>query len=149
MSVDAKVFVTWGKDKFADVINSVVKGLNIWQRERLDEVVKEGGWNNRFHFIHNQGDNPLWTNGVTIHAYNMDIIAINFSVGEHRSLKAFPDCYSSASQVYEGEKILFSIGHWGRCEEIMKVVGSCLHKFGDVYYDHNDCDDEDFVKVEF
>ena len=31
------------------------------------------------------------------------------------------------------------------CDEIMKLVGTALLKFGAVYYDHNDCDDEDYV----
>jgi hypothetical protein len=31
--------------------------------------------------------------------------------------------------------------------EIMNQVAIAVMQFGDVYYDHNDCDDEDFVLV--
>ena len=29
----------------------------------------------------------------------------------------------------------------------MKQIGLALVSFGEVYYDHDDCDDEDFIKV--
>ena len=54
---------------------------------------------------------------------------------------------SRHQEIYKGDKLIFSIGHWGRCDDIMKAIIPALKEFGDVYYDHNDCDDEDFVKM--
>lgn len=76
------------------------------------------------------------------------MIGVNFGCGDEnkRTLKVFPDC-SCDYGIYLGDKIIFSISHWGSHEEIMQLVGGSLKCFGDVYYDHNDCDDEDFVKL--
>lgn len=40
-----------------------------------------------------------------------------------------------------------SVGYWGSCDEIMMVVAKAIKEFGDVYYDFNDCDDLDFIKL--
>lgn len=66
---------------------------------------------------------------------------------EARSLFCTHSCSCDYSDTYDGEKIMFSIGHWGMCDEIMKVVAKACKEFGTVYYDHNDCDDKDFIKL--
>jgi hypothetical protein len=153
MSIDAKLFVTCGKDKMFDVVNTVVSQLNTWVREELD-----AHWTattdaaSRAHFMFSeeyQAQSKLFTNGVTIHAYNMDVISIDFGCGDEnrRSLKVIPDCTSDYSDIHDGEKIIFSVGHWGKHNSIMNQVAIAVSQFGDVYYDHNDCDDEGFVHV--
>jgi hypothetical protein len=153
MSVDSKMFVTCGKEHFVDVVNSVVGQLNIWVRAELDSYWKNNTdaitradflWTDTY-----QTQSKLFTNGVDISGYNMEMLSIDFGCGDanRRSLNVFSSCYSDYSDIYEGGKIIFSIGHWGKNKEIMNQVAIALESFGDVYYDHNDCDDEDFVLV--
>lgn len=149
MSIDSKMFVTCGKDKLVDVLDAVMKQLNIYTRKELDHY-----WENhtecvsRIHFLFNGGA-ETFTNGVHLHAYSMDCLSIVFGCGDDykRSVKVFPDCSEDYHDVVQGDKLIFSIGKWGKSNEIMKQIGLALVPFGDVYYDHNDCDDEEFVKV--
>lgn len=153
MSVDAKLFVTCGKDKMFDVVNAVVSQLNVWVREELDNhwtATTDAASRVHFMFLEEyQAQSKLFTNGVSIHAHNMDVISIDFGCGDEnrRSLKVMPDCTSDYSDIHGGEKIIFLVGHWGKHNSIMNQVAIAVAQFGDVYYDHNDCDDEGFVHV--
>ena len=148
MSVDAKLFVTCGKEKLFDVLSVVTDALNIWQRNLLDNHIATTEYMNRLHFLHNDGSDS-WTNGVHSDFSFPDVISTNFKVDdEDRRLKIFPDCSCDYSDTYEGDKIIFSLGCWGMYNEIMMVVAKAVAPFGDVYYDFNDCDDQDFVKLE-
>lgn len=80
MSVDSKMFVTCGKDKFVDVVDAVIKQLNAWVRKELDEY-----WQNntdaksRAEFLWGEdykSQAELFTNGVKLHAYNMNCVGI-------------------------------------------------------------------------
>ena len=148
MSVDAKLFVTCGKENLFQVMNDVASSLNIHVRRKLDEYWKANGYNSRPHFLHSGNTYDNWTNGVSISCYDFDCISINFGVGESRALKVFPDCGNDVPDIYDGDVILFSIGCWGLSDEIMMVIAKALANHGDVYYDHNDCDDEDYIKLE-
>lgn len=149
MGVDAKLFVTCGKDKMYEVGQKVINAINIWQRSELDKHIEEDGrYMNRMHFLCNKKEHQQeWSNGCSIYAHNFDCISFDFKCGESRSLKMFVDCSCDYSDTYDGDKITFSLGCWGRSDEIMKVVAEAVAEFGDVYYDNNDCDDEDFVKL--
>ena len=149
MSVDAKLFVTCGKEKLFDVLSAVTAALNIWQRNLLDNHIATTEYMNRLHFLYNDNNDQGWTDGVHSDFSFPDIISTNFKVDdEDRSLKIFPDCSCDYSETYEGDKIIFSLGCWGMYNEIMMVVAKAVAPFGDVYYDFNDCDDQDFVKLE-
>lgn len=150
MSVDSKLFVTCGKDKLYDVVNAVTEHLNVFVRTELDKRVEEVGAVNRIDFLWNNKDEAdKWTNGVIMSMYDMGCINVRFGIGDWltRNLSVMPDCSSSYSDTYEGEKIIFSIGCWGKYDQVVKVVAKAVAQFGDVYYDHNDCDDEGFVKL--
>tara|TARA_R100000541_G_C1897352_1_gene84065 strand:+ start:84218 stop:84700 length:483 start_codon:yes stop_codon:yes gene_type:complete len=147
------MFVTCGKDKFVDVVNAVVKQLNVWVRKELD-----GYWqnnteaNSRAEFLWGEdykAQAELFTNGVKLQAYNMDCVEIIFGCGDDpkRVLNILPNCSCDYEDTFEGDKIIFSIGHWGKNHSIMNQVAIALESFGDVYYDHNDCDYKDFVLV--
>ncbi len=153
MSVDAKLFVTCGKDRLFDVMQSVVEHLNIYVRAELDYYIqKNTDAMNRLHFMWSKDyveQSKNFTNGVRINSSDFQIIHIDFGDGEssHRSLGVFPDCSCDYSDTHKGDKITFSIGHWGNCDQILQVVALAVAEFGDVYYDHNDCDEHDFVKM--
>lgn len=153
MSVDSKMFVTCGKAKFVDVVDAVIKQLNVWVRKELDEY-----WQNntdaksRAEFLWGEdykAQAELFTNGVRIHGYNLSIVSLLFGCGDHshRQLNVFPNCSGDYRDTVEGDKIIFSIGNWGKNHSIMNQVAIALSPFGDVYYDHNDCDAEDFIKL--
>tara|TARA_B100001105_G_scaffold119372_1_gene95629 strand:- start:2351 stop:2818 length:468 start_codon:yes stop_codon:yes gene_type:complete len=154
MSVDSKLFVTCGKDKLPEVMNNVIDNLNVYHRAKLDNY-----WQNhtdavnRIHFLRGEdyrAQNKTYTNGVSGDFYNFDVLSLTFGNGDEnlRMLQVFPDCSCDYSDTYEGDKIIFSVGCWGMYDEIMKVVAKSVAPFGDVYYDFNDCDEEDFVKLE-
>jgi hypothetical protein len=137
MSVDSKMFVTCGKDKFVDVVDAVVKQLRVWSSVEC--------WKNST----NATDYKLFRDGVRIHGYSLSSISLAFGCGgyDKRYLNVFSDCSCDYEDTFEGDKIIFSIGNWGKNHSIMNQVAIALSPFGDVYYDHNDCDDEGFVLV--
>lgn len=153
MSVDSKMFVTCGKDKLVDVLDAVMKQLNTWSREELDTYWKNNtDAVNRAHFLHNEDyktQSETFSNGVHLHAYSMDCLGIIFGCGDefNRCLNVFPNCSEDYHDTVEGGKIIFSTGYWGKNKEIMNQVAIAISPFGDVYYDHNDCDDEGFIKL--
>tara|TARA_Y100001956_G_scaffold4944_1_gene4465 strand:- start:22369 stop:22836 length:468 start_codon:yes stop_codon:yes gene_type:complete len=154
MSVDSKLFVTCGKDKLTEVMNSVIDSLNVYQRTKLDNYWQNNtDAVNRIHFLRDEDyreQSKTYTNGVRGDFYNFDVLSLTFGNGDEnlRMLQVFPDCSCDYDDIYEGDKIIFSIGCWGMYDEIMKVVAKAVAPFGDVYYDFNDCDDKDFIKLE-
>jgi len=153
MSVDSKLFVCCGKEKLFEVVESVIDNLNIYSRSKLDEYwTQNTEANNRIHFLNGEeykDQSKKYSNSVKGDFRCMDVLSLTFGNGDEnlRTLKVFPDCSCDYSDTYEGEKIIFSIGCWGMYEEVMQVVAKAVSSFGEVYYDHNDCDDEDFIKL--
>lgn len=90
-----------------------------------------------------------YSNGVSISSYNFEIFTFTFGSGDihRRSLHMFPTCSQDHDDITEAYKVIFSIGYWGKYDEIMLIVADAVKEFGDVYYDFNDCDDLDFVKL--
>lgn len=148
MSVDAKLFVTCGKDRMFDIIGAVVKQLNIYSRAKLDSYIEDSGLMNRIQYKGKEHDKK-YSNGCRFNGHNPEVISFIFGSGDlnFRRLGMFCDCSLDYTDSYKGAKVIFSIGHWGACDEIMQELITALKPFGDVYYDHNDCDDEGFVKV--
>lgn len=153
MSVDAKLFVTCGKDKLFEVVNAVVSQLNVWVRAELDTYWKtHTDAVSRPHFLMGEdyvAQSEMFTNGVCISAYDMNILSIHIRCGNvnYRMLNTIPDCNSDYRDTYAGDKVTFSLVCWGKSDEIMQQVAIAVAQFGDVYYDHNDCDDEDPVLI--
>ncbi|AUR86416.1 hypothetical protein NVP1084O_209 [Vibrio phage 1.084.O._10N.261.49.F5] len=156
MGVDAKLFVTCGQDKSVEVGKSVANALDFWVRDKVDTYWKENtDCVNRMQFLFKERQKTessdfKFTNGIKdIDTRDFESYRLHFGCGDEnlRMLWMHTRCSCDYSDTYEGEKVIFSIGHWGMCDEIMKVVAEAVKPFGDVYYDHNDCDDEDFVKL--
>ena len=85
-----------------------------------------------------------FSNGIrSCYTHDFGSFNISFTVhGEKRILFVTHTCSNDYSEVYEGEKIIFSLGCWGMSEEIMLVIADAIKEFGDVYYTKNDCEDE-------
>lgn len=152
MSVDSKVFVVAGKDKALDVGQAVLTAIEKWQRKLLDEHAEAFGMTRlQFLFSETENKNPKggvnWSNGASISAYSFNCFQINFTVeGDSRILWFFTDCSCDTDEFSPEHTLLFSIGHWGRHGRIMHEVIEALKPFGTVYYDHNDCDEHDYVR---
>ena len=154
MGVDSKVFVVAGKEQALDVGQAVLEALNKWQREQLDAHMTGMGYANRIQFMFS-GDNEKsngqkrWTNGVHLYANSFDCFQYIFTLdGDNRTLWYFTDCSSDTDDVTREHTLMFHIGCWGRYARIMHEVIKALKPFGPVYWDHNDCDDEDYVLQE-
>lgn len=153
MSVDSKMFVTCKKEDVMSIGNSVTEALNTYVRGKLDSYWRYNTTcSNRLQFLFDKSleeHSRKFTNGVSVTTRNFDSFVISFGNGDEsrRNLFMSPTCSSDYSDVYDGYKVIFSIGYWGSSEEIMNVLSEALKPFGDVYYDFNDCDDKDFIKL--
>lgn len=153
MSVDSKMFVTCKKEDVISIGNSVTEALNVYVRGKLDDYWKnKTDAQSRLNFMWSDSykdQNYKFTNGVSVTTHNFDTFVISFGNGDdsRRSLFMFPTCSDDYNHVVEGYKVIFSIGWWGSCEEIMNAVAGAIKPYGDVYYDYNDCDDEHFIKL--
>lgn len=151
MGVDSKVFVVADKSQALAIGQAVFEAIEKWQRELLDKNAHAHGLT-RLQFLFNENENkkpngsPMWTNGARIHASSFECFQIDFTVeGDHRTLWYFTDCECDTDYITKEHTFLFSIGHWGRHARIMHEVIKALTPFGPVYYDHNDCDEHDYV----
>ena len=153
MSIDSKMFVTCNKEDVISIGNSVTEALNTYVRDKLDNYWKNNtDAQSRANFMWGDSykdQSNKFTNGVSVTSYNFDTFVISFGNGDDciRNLFMFPTCSSDYNDVYEGYKVIFSIGYWGSSEEIMNVLSEALKPYGDVYYDFNDCEDKYFIKL--
>lgn len=147
------MFVTCNKEDVINIGQSVSQALDKYSREVLDYHWQNNtDYSNRLQFLcsdENKQRESRFTNGVGIRSYNFDHFLFSFGSGEYleRSLSMFPTCSSDYSDTYDGYKVIFSIGMWGKYDEIMMVIAEAVKEFGDVFYKPNDCDDKDFVKL--
>ncbi len=153
MGVDANLFVTCGKDKVIEVGQAVQAGLDKWLRDMLDCDVVERGYTSKADYtidMRKVAPRCRVSNGVEkVEVSLFSMYTLFFQCRDHsmRMLRMHTDCSCDYSDTYDGDKIIFSLGCWGKSDEIMQVVAKSVAPFGDVYYDHNDCDDEDFIKL--
>lgn len=70
--------------------------------------------------------------------------------GEHRKLMVFFNCDRDCSEAYVGNKIIWSLEHWGSAEEI--VLAICKHFYevhdGLVFFQPEDTRDDNWIQVE-
>ena len=134
MSVDAKLFVCAGKEVALDLLSNV---LTVIKNESLGFY---GGRSNEYepHFM---GSLASFYIGFKYRPVGLD------TSFQNRQLSIHFGCDCDYSDTYKGDKVILSLGCWGSSDEIMKTLAKALAQFGDVYYDHNDCDAEGFVKL--
>lgn len=149
MGVDSKVFVVCRREMAYEVGQAVKTAIDKWLMKKLDDEVQRQELNHRFDLTMRRGDElPDWSISSRISAHSFEHFNIDFIVaGEGRSLNYFIDCSCDTDDITEEHTLIFSIGHWGMHAEIMQVVMDAIRQFGDVWYDHNDCDNEDYERV--
>ncbi len=155
MTVETKVFVATAESNIVQAVNLISNALDKFIRDRLDIVVAQSHvYNNHHHAVSSlRESDTFYTNGVsekTI-SFNRDkpYFSIKFGCGDpfmRIGSLCSNDC--DYNDTHDGEKIIFSIGCGGSSYEVADVIASALHVFGPVYIDYNDCDSEDFFKVE-
>lgn len=146
MGKSTTLFVTAKKEEILNIMPIVIKDLEEWHKTKLDSAVEKSK-NNKIEFLLSNKDN--WSNGIgVIRSYHFDIFRTSFNVdGEHRSLYITHTCSCDYSETYDGDKIIFSLGRWGKYDkEIMMVIAKSVKSFGVVYYNHDD-DYDDFIKL--
>jgi len=150
MGVSTNLFVTARKEDMFDLMPKLIKDINKWQRDWLVEYANRKGFDNPAMFLFRDKEAELnkhlkdFTNGIySIHTHDFGSFTTNFTVnGEKRNLSINHSCSCEYEDIYDGDKIIFSLGCWGLSREIMMVVADSVKEFGDVYYQHNDYSDE-------
>lgn len=153
MSVDSLLFVACNKEDVLAIGASVTKALSEYSRDKLDDFWKNNTeCENRMQFL--CADKYIdikskYTNGAKVDSHDFESFWIIFGNGDSvcRSLFMTTSCSSDYSEIYDGHKVIFSIGCWDSYDEIMAVVADAVKPYGDVYYDYNDCDDKYFIKL--
>lgn len=153
MSVDSKLFVVCDKTDIISVGNSVADALDKYSRLELDNYWQNNtDAHNRIQFLCSPkyaDMNCKFSNGVSITSHDFNTFIFNFGSGDNlkRSLFMFISNTDDYNDIHHGYKIIFSIGLWGKSNDIMKVIADSISNFGAVYYDYNDCDDTGFIKL--
>lgn len=145
MSVDHKVFVCCSKDKALEVYGAVLTALREFYRDRIVKLC----------FQYNCTIVRELPEEIKSKLKNVDIASSNFehfwiyfsTEKESRNILMSHSCSSDYKEIYDGEKIIFSIGCWGDHQVYMDIIKDAIKDFGDVYEDVNDCDNIDFEKV--
>jgi len=150
MGVNTQLFVTANKSDMFDLMPKLIRDINEWQRHELHSYADMKGFDRPIQFILRDKTNPLnegvkdFTNGISsITTHDFGSFTMNFTVyGQKRNLFITHDCSCDHEDVYDGDKIIFSLGYWGMSHEIMMVVADSVKEFGDLYYVKDDCSDE-------
>jgi hypothetical protein len=151
MSVDSKVFVEAEFERAPFIGSHVVDNINNWLRRNIAEEVERLGYNGQLQFLWSKDNedekgNKKWSLHARLHANDFYTYQIAFNAGgESRTLWYFTTCSPDTDELTTNYTLNFWIGCWGKNEEIMQVVIEALKPHGKVWYDHNDCDDEDYI----
>ena len=156
MGIDTKLFIATKEENILKIMPLVISALNEWQRDLMVRYAKENGFKTALQYIFRDKDSESnkmlkdFSNGIkSCRTHNFESFHVNFIVnGEHRDLFVTHTCSNDYSDIYKGEKIIFSLGCWGMSKEIMMVIAEAIKDYGDVYFVKDDCS-EDFEKLEF
>lgn len=120
MSTDTYGFVTIDDKDFFRITTIIVDALTEYTVVRADVTVSPHLEYAQIHFkVRDVIDN--------IPVHQMEII-------EHRTLHLHFNCDSDYSDIDGRDKIIWSLGHWGMAEEIIKLICKSMVGFGDVYF---------------
>lgn len=145
MSVDHKVFVCCSKNKVLEVYGAVLTALRDFYRNRVKELCSQYNCTVMWELPE---ETKSKLNNVDIASYNFEHFCVYFSTEkESRQIFMSHSCSSDYKEIYDGEKIIFSIGCWGDHQIYMDIIKDAIKDFGDVYEDVNDCDNIGFEKV--
>jgi hypothetical protein len=66
---------------------------------------------------------------------------------EKRMLYVWFDCDCDMKDIHDGQKIIFSLGCWGKSDEIIKGILARLKHLGKIYYVYNNCAEEEWQEL--
>lgn len=154
MGVSTIMFITAKPESILEIMPKAIRALNKWQRNELANYADRKGFDGILQFIMRDkskdiGELKEFTNGVKVNTHDFELFNIRFSIyGELRNLSATHVCSEDYSDIYQGGKIIFSLGSWGMSEEIMMVVAEAIKDFGDIYFVKEDIT-YNFTKLDF
>lgn len=146
MGIDEKVFVCCAESEALKVGQAVHAAIVEWLGGKLNDQVKKTGATSRFDFLNNYNKfkSFRYTSNVVSTSYGFESFSLTFGCGDGKDGEATrrrvfftTNCHCDYREVYDGEKLIFSISKWGSSAEIMRVVAISLLPFGKVYYSSN------------
>ena len=151
MGVDAKLFVKIEESRKLPAIQAATRAINELYHAEFDKAFRDSPYENKMKFIFDSKDEQgtcLWSR-PRLDSYDAVNFSLSFRInGEGRNLSIMTDIQTEHQRIIGFNPALwFSLGHWGLSDKLMKALVPSLKQFGEVYYDFNDCDDEDFVRL--
>ena len=143
MGVNSKLFVTVSEEQGLKVLQSVIEKISIDCATEINEAFEKSPYLNKFNFLR---ENRTKYRLPQITTTDGKSFSISFGNGESRDLFYTTVCHNDYSDTYKGEKLIFSLGRWGKDHDIMMLIAEAVKGFGDVYFTPNDCD-QDFKKL--
>lgn len=155
MGLSTNLFVGTKEENILKIMPKVINVLNDFIRTELDQYANRKGFDNRSMFLFRDKDSDInkdlkdFSNGIiSCETHDFESFSIFFTIkGEKRRLFVTHSCSNDYSEIYKGEKIIFTLGCWGMSEKIMMVISEVVKEFRDVYYDYNDCDEIEPKKI--
>ena len=142
MSVDYKVFVACDVNKALDVYSACLRAINDFVSKKRSFYINRFGLYTEVPLVVREN---LFV--PYIRSYDFDTFRIMFGDGwKHRQLFMTHVCSCDHADVYDGDKIIFSIGARGDYDVVMSYVKEALKKFGDVY-ERDESKAKEFTKV--
>lgn len=142
MSVDHKVFVACDVNKALDVYSACLRAISDYVSKKRSFHIDRFGLYTEVPLVVREN---LFV--PYIHSYDFDTFRIMFGDGRKQcQLFMTHVCSCDYADVYDGDKIIFSMGARGDHDVIMSYVKEALEKFGEVY----ECDEskaKEFTKV--
>ena len=151
MGVDSKVFVVAEKAQALDVGNAVKNALDNLIREQATSYAREHNAGTLLNLLRSDDNydkegNMRFTLESRIEANSFDCFQFNFCLNsEARTVWYFTDCSCDTNDITGFHTLMFHVGCWGQYAVIMQRIVEALLPYGDVYWDHNDSDDEDYI----
>lgn len=145
MSVSSKLFVPCDESQMLGLAEEVYLAIQEFCHKEVDLFLASESCPKDIKYRHQASRGGFAFSSPKVHGYGFSHMSILFNTQEERMLSVFFTCSWDYSGTYDGTKLIFSLNKWGKSEEIMEVVRNALLPYCDVYYDHNDSDDEDFV----
>ena len=152
MGLYARLFVKIEEDKKFLGIQKAMEAVNEFYLKKFNEALECSPYENRVQFNLESKDEDgryLWSR-PQLSSYDGEVFLLCFKInGESKTLYIMTNIKDEHQRIIGNHPALwFSQGGTNRLtDELMKVIATPLKKLGDVYYDFNDCDEKDFIKI--
>lgn len=145
MSIDSKLFTVVDEARTFEIVKRAIQAISHLYDIELNVAYGKSESKNMFHF---RATVPEKWSRPELRSRDAESFTLNFAInGEVRSIYIFTGFSRDYIEIDHGNKVRFSIGYWGRSDDFMKAIAEHCKPISTVYYDFNDCDELDFVKL--